>query len=334
MNKIDFVIAWVDGNDPVWREEKAKYQGVSAADSRNIRYREWDLLRYWFRGVEKYAPWVNRIHFITWGHVPAWLDTTNPKLHIVRHEDYIPAQYLPTFSSHPIELNMHRIPGLSEQFVYFNDDFFLTAPVKPEDFFVNGLPCDSLEERPLRMTRREIMNRVNANDVIFANLHFHKKECRRANRKKWYSLRTPKVAVKNLLLGTVSRDVFYGLNYHHLPQAYRKSTLEAVWEMEPGWLSETCAHKFRTGEDVSQCVFKYYQLATGQFQPYNKPRYGFWYRGGRDYNGAAKAIRERRYKFICYNDSDEVEFDTAQPIIKAAFESVLPERSSFEKDLV
>ena len=114
-----------------------------------VRYREWDTLRYWFRAVEKYAPWVNQVYFVTCGHVPKWLNMDAPKLHFVRHQDYIPEQYLPTFSSHPIELNLHRIEGLSEHFVYFNDDFYLTAPVQETDFFVNGLPCDSLEETPL-----------------------------------------------------------------------------------------------------------------------------------------------------------------------------------------
>ena len=64
-------------------------------------------------------------------------------MHIVRHEDYIPKEYLPTFSSHPIELNIHRIAGLADHFVYFNDDVFLTAPVTPDDFFQNGLPRDT-----------------------------------------------------------------------------------------------------------------------------------------------------------------------------------------------
>ena len=89
--KIDFVIAWVDGNDKEWLAEKAKYSPSSMADSATpVRFRDWDNLQYWFRGVEKYAPWVNKIHFITWGHLPKWLDTNNPKLHIVNHRDYIP----------------------------------------------------------------------------------------------------------------------------------------------------------------------------------------------------------------------------------------------------
>ena len=140
---IDFVIIWVDGNDPEWQAEKAKYAPPSDSDDRIERYRDWGLLPYWFRGVEKFAPWVNKIHFVTWGHIPKWLNTEHPKLNIVRHQDYIPEKYLPTFSSNPIELNLHRIKGLSENFVYFNDDTFIISPVSKNVFFKNDLPCDS-----------------------------------------------------------------------------------------------------------------------------------------------------------------------------------------------
>ena len=38
------------------------------------------------------------------------------------------------FSSPAIEAHLHRIPGLSKKFIYFNDDVFLGAPTMPEDF--------------------------------------------------------------------------------------------------------------------------------------------------------------------------------------------------------
>ena len=123
MEKIDFVIPWVDGSDPEWLAEKRIYKPDMPDDA--VRYRDWDILRYWFRGVEKYAPWVNKIHFITWGHLPEWMNPECKKLNIVNHRDYIPEKYLPTFSSHTIELNIHRIKGLSQQFIYFNDDTIL-----------------------------------------------------------------------------------------------------------------------------------------------------------------------------------------------------------------
>ena len=75
--KIDFVITWVDGNDPMWLKEKKEYEIIPNKDemfelwnNNTIRYRDWDLLKYWFRGVEENASWVNKIYFITYGHLP------------------------------------------------------------------------------------------------------------------------------------------------------------------------------------------------------------------------------------------------------------------------
>lgn len=147
---IDFVILWVDGNDPDWQAEKSRYQSEKEDDSNTVnRYRDWNLLPYWFRAVENFAPWVRKIHFVTWGHVPKFLQLENSKLHIVRHDEFIPEDYLPTFSSHAIEMNIHRIPGLAEHFVYFNDDMFLLRPFEKEDFFETIFPVHMAERSRL-----------------------------------------------------------------------------------------------------------------------------------------------------------------------------------------
>ena len=82
-SNLDFVITWVDGSDPAWLDEKSHFASGSEADNRKERYRDWDHLKYWFRGIEKNAPWVHNIYFVTWGHLPAWLNTAHPKLHII-----------------------------------------------------------------------------------------------------------------------------------------------------------------------------------------------------------------------------------------------------------
>ena len=92
---IDIVIPWVDGSDPAWRAERAKYDPSATSDNSEERFRDWDTFRYWFRCIEKNAPWVRTIHFVTWGHLPGWLDPSHPKLHIVNHRDFIPEEYLP-----------------------------------------------------------------------------------------------------------------------------------------------------------------------------------------------------------------------------------------------
>ena len=116
---IDFVLLWVDDSDPEWKKLKDSYSGRTdyMVDNRDARYRDWDTLKYWFRGVEKFAPWVNKIYFVTCGHVPEWLNLKADKLVHIKHADYIPEEYLPTFSSHTIELNLNRIGELSEHFV-------------------------------------------------------------------------------------------------------------------------------------------------------------------------------------------------------------------------
>lgn len=138
--KIDFVILWVDGNDKAWQDEKNKYLDIKGDTGEN-RFRDCNNLQYLFRGIEKYASFVNKVFFITWGHIQAWLDTTNPKLEIVKHEEFIPKEYLPTFNSNVIELNLHRIKNLSEKFVLLNDDLFFLKETKKEDFFIKRLTC-------------------------------------------------------------------------------------------------------------------------------------------------------------------------------------------------
>ena len=121
--KIDFVVLWVDGNDPDFIREKNKYTSNSLQvdnDGDNLhRYRDYGTFNYWFRMVEKHAPWVNNIYLITNGQKPEWLNLNHPKLKWVRHSDFMPEEYLPTFNSAAIELNLHRIEGLSENFVFF-----------------------------------------------------------------------------------------------------------------------------------------------------------------------------------------------------------------------
>lgn len=333
---IDFVIIWVDGSDESWLAEKnrclAQVTGKEIpVDAGKNRYRDWDNLRYWFRAVEAYAPWVNRVHFVTCGQTPPWLNPQAPKLHLVHHRDFIPEAYLPTFSSHPIELNLHRIPGLSEQFVYFNDDFFLTAPVTPGDFFRKGLPRDSIGEEPIQFPVAELYNNILINDIAFVNRHFNRAATRKVHFSKWFSLRSPHDALKNLVMTLVRKPYFFGLDIHHLPQSYRKEIFGEVWDLEPELLGETCAHKFRDSRDLSQLTMKYYQLMTGRFLPYDKHKSGIALQAQPDMDRICEIIRSRRYKFLCINDSGVTEFERCQAEINRAFRDALPNKSSFEK---
>jgi hypothetical protein len=104
-----------------------------------LRYLSRDELRYSLRSIKRYAPWVRNIYIVTDDQTPMWF-AGNDTVKIVSHREIFPAtSVLPVFNSHAIESCLHRIPGLSEHFIYFNDDVFLGKPVKPLDFFsANG----------------------------------------------------------------------------------------------------------------------------------------------------------------------------------------------------
>jgi len=189
---IDFVVTWVDGADPVWRRDKQQYSGEinDTADARAERFREWDMLKYWFRGVEKFAPWVRKIHFITWGHVPEFLDVNHPKLNIVKHTDYIPEEYLPTYNSGTIEMNVHRIEDLSENYIMFNDDFFPLRPIDENYYFKNNIVCDEAVENIIVAAEFGAVGNaaryMQVNNMIIINRHFKKREVQKKHWDKWY----------------------------------------------------------------------------------------------------------------------------------------------------
>ena len=231
MEKIDFVLLWVDGNDPAWRAQKNQYSPAKKDyGSSDNRFRDWDNLQYWFRGVEKYAPWVNNIYFITWGHLPPWLNTEHPKLKIIKHEDFIPEQYLPTFNSDTIETNLFRIEELSETFVLFNDDFFLIDDVRPDDFFINGLPCDSFVENLIAPVGRAGITHTKVVITDIINTHFSKRTVHKNIRGKIYN---KKYGVQNLItLYFFPFGYFTGFRNPHIAQSHLKSTFCEIWDKE------------------------------------------------------------------------------------------------------
>lgn len=325
---VDIVMPWVDGADPVWLEEKRKYDPDEGEDADINRYRDWGLLKFWFRSVEKYAPWVNQIHFITHGHLPAWLNTENPKLHIVKHEDYIPREFLPVFSSHPLELNMHRIESLSEHFIYSNDDLFFLSDTLPSDYFVDGKPVDLAEEAPFCCFEGGI-DRIIANDIAVLNKHFKKREVVKRNRRIWFSLKAPRAALKNLYMLPIK--AFSAFANPHMMQPFLKSTLEEVWDEEEELLSRTSAHRFRNNEDVNQWLFRYWQYAKGNFSPSAETK-GMFFSIGRDDAAIKEAIRGHKYKTVCLSDDTaEIDFEKEKDFLLGLFQEILPDKCSFEK---
>jgi len=332
--KIDFVITWVDGNDPEWLKDFNKYKN-NIGDTRVARYREWGTLKYLFRGFEKFTPWVNKIYFVTYGHLPNWLNINHPKLKIIKHQDFLLTENLPVFSSHPIEINLHRIEGLSEYFVYFNDDTFITAPIKSERFFKKGLPTGTAISHIMHIG--EIAHIV-SNDLAIINKHFNKHKSIIKNFWKWFYPGYGLNIYRTICL--FPWKVFTGFyNYHH-PQPFLKSTFEEVWQKEEELLKKVSASKFRNSQDVNQYLFRYWQFAKGDFYPisykdsYKKSKY-IEVSNYEDAKEVARDLESKKFQLYCPNDNlvevnDEEYFKSLEIIIKS-FDKIFPEKSEFEK---
>lgn len=329
--EIDFVVTWVDMADPEWREEFQHYSGKKKEEKNGVseaRFRDQGLLKYWFRGVDRFAPWVRKIHFVTSGQTPDWLDTSNPRLHLVSHKDFIPGEFLPTYNSVVIERYMHGIPGLSEHFVYFNDDFFILRPVSPERFFRNGLPCDfaCFQYNPSWSQWYKTLK----NNIRLINRNFDKKTVLERDAEKWYNPLYGKRGRTNRMLRRYGK--FITLRTHHNAQPYLRSTFEKVWEAEGDELRATSANRFRNKTDYSPELFRTWQICEGNFTPYNtycdtkmfplmvRPR------------KAVKAIRNQEYTLVCLNDNVHIRnYDRLLANLNEAFLHILPDKSSFEK---
>lgn len=331
---IDFVVLWVDGRDPEWLAEKNKYQSKVVDDSNAVnRFRDWGLMPYWFRAVEKFTPWVRKIHFVTCGHVPAWLNLDHPKLNHVRHADYIPHEYLPTFSANTIEMNIHRIPDLADHFVFFNDDMFVTRPMPEQSFFKEGLPCNCGVEAPLQFIGEAgIWQHLITNDMRTVNNHFCKHKQVQLYRKKYVSrVYRWQDNIRTRMLEKLFPETFLGFKNLHAPAAFLKDTFAKIWKAEPELLNNTCLNRFRSDEDVNQWLAVWWQIADGMFEPYLVDNIVEDVTA-ESIDPLCRAITDQTHDMVCVNDpKGEIEFEMLSERLKRAFNTILPEKSNFER---
>lgn len=338
---IDFVLPWVDGNDPKWLADMKKWKnsssGIISSDEESnsaVRFRsDEELLRYWFRAVEKFAPWVNKVFFVTCGQKPEWLKDNHPKLVFVNHEDYIPAGYLPTFQSNAIELNLHRIPALSERFILFNADIFLLKPISPEFFFKNSLPVLPCDMKMYRFYGYNQWSRVCMNDYGVIAENFNLKKSIWKNRKKWFSISKLglRQAMANFIRYKVNKTFFIS-GFEHIANPHLKSTLQDVWEKCPEILEATSTTRFRTDNQVNQWMLSAWNLAKGSFYPVGSGKRGIdVHITSKQIDVISNMIKRQTVSQICINDTnDNDNWEYCNNEIRKAFESILPEKSSFE----
>lgn len=150
MSHIDIIVPYVNDQDPNWKADYNYYKeqeikmGIQKPTNRQAfaaeRIRDWDAFKYWFRGIEKNCPWVHKVFLVIQrkSQLPDWLNINHPKLRIVYHHEFIPAELLPTFNTLIIETFYYRIPDLSEFFIVCNDDFYFLNKISSTRFFNNN----------------------------------------------------------------------------------------------------------------------------------------------------------------------------------------------------
>ena len=327
---MDFVILWVDNNDKEWQREFFKYKNLEG-DKSQRRFRDWKNLKYLFRGIDNFAPWIRKIHFVSWGHLPEWLNKNHTKIHIVKHEDFIDKSCLPTFNSHTLEVNLHRIEGLADKFVYFNDDTFLIKPVEKDYFFKANLPRDMCIFNCIYL---DTISHIRLNDIIIINKYFNKFDFIKRNLFKVFNFKYGIHQIRSLFLSPWPKIT--GFYDPHQPQAFLKKTFEEVWAVEKETLEKTTKSKFRSVTDVNQYLFRYWQLMKGQFIPKSfYDTYTIPVKTKKDVELVTKFIERKKYTMLCINDElgdniNEQDFNEITKRINDSFEKILPKKSSFE----
>ena len=318
---VDLVYLWVDGSDKEWLAKKELYLKNSGKILGNeavaeCRAKDNDELKMSLRCVEKYMPWINKIFIVTDNQIPKWLDTTNPKIQVVFHKDFMPEEILPTFNSASIEMYLHKIPNLSEHFIYANDDMFINQKLTPDFFFTKeGMPVIRLQ----------------------------KSICKKLAEKSVYSY----TILKMQELIKQEYGIFYDLEPHHNLDTYTKSICS---ECENKFEYVT-NNKFREKNDTQRSLISLYALATGQAKLKVIPRTDFHLpfgttlfnkltgRYGVDskYLGIEKSDLEKRFyyvnpKLFCFNDNDRAA-ESDRINAKRFLRKLMPEKSSFEKEV-
>lgn len=277
---VDAVYTWVDGEDPEWRRRRADaaqttYHPESANDA---RYASHDELRYSLRSLHLFAPWLRHIYLVTDRQVPEWLNTDDPRLTVVDHREiFADPSVLPTFNSHAIESQLHHIDGLSEHFLYFNDDVFLGRPLVPQQFFLgNGTTCFFPSKALLPSGTPE------EDDVPVS------------------------AAGKNNRMLLASRfGSSIAQKMKHTPSALRRSVLYEIEREFADSHRRTAANRFRSLDDIAiaNSLHHYYAFHTGRAVP-GRIRYDYVDTSSPDMRWRLQRILgTRAYDTFCLNDT-------------------------------
>jgi hypothetical protein len=309
---IDVVYTWVDGNDPAWQSRKRGALGQNEGTELNplaaneSRFSSRDELKYSLRSVAAFADWVRHIYLVTDDQVPDWLDTSSGRITVVSHKELFPdSSALPTFNSHAIETVLHRIPGLSEHFLYMNDDVFIGRPIAPDLFFSSvGGP---------KFFRSTALFGAGPRTVDDAPVDAAGKNNRDLLAEEFG------VAVTN--------------KFKHTPHALRKSVIEQVEKRWSAEVERTRVSSFRDPDDIAIISLSHYFGFFTEQATAGNIRYEY-------VNIALANVRQRYRKLLtqdswdafCLNDTDNAGVDMVRQerLLSEFLQAYFPVKSPFE----
>ena len=309
---VDVVYTWVDGEEPEMRAKRARHQRGGIAEildkeTNASRYTSHDELKYSLRSLAMYADFVRHVYLVTDGQKPHWLDDGAPGITVVDHRDIFPPDVLPVFNSHAIETRLHHIPGLSQHYLYFNDDVFVGRRITAEHFF-HGSGLMKIPVSPLKIGVGKPHAEETATNSASKN-------------------------VRRLLLERFGRMTTN--NFLHTPLPQRRDTLRELEELFPQDIARTTASRFRSPQDIAMTAPLLYQyaLTTGRGVP---GRFSYRYVNiSRPDAGErlADLRRSRRFDFFCLNDVDVApeERERVGARMNEFLEHYFPFPSPFEK---
>jgi hypothetical protein len=307
---IDLVFSWVDGSSPEYiAARRARQAGavLGEGDDHEARYRQINELKYALRSVYMFAPWIRRIFIATDSPAPEWL-ADHPSVTIVRSEEFFAdPSVLPTHNSQAVECQLHHIEGLSEHFLYSNDDMFFGRPVGPDMFFTPGGITKFIEAE----------TRIGLGDNAAERSGFE--NAARVNRKLLWN-RFGRITTRHL---------------EHSAAPLRRSVVAQMEQEFPNEFAKTASSTFRAADNISvtNSFYHYYALLTGRAvtQTAAKVRYvDTTLRAGLNY--LPKLLAKRNMDFFCLNDGSfpEVPAEERAELVNDFLEKYYPIKAPWE----
>lgn len=307
---IDLVFSWVDGSSPEYiAARRAQQQGVvlGEGDDHEARFRQINELKYALRSVYMFAPWIRRIFIATDSPAPEWL-AEHPSVTIVRSEEFFSdPSVLPTHNSQAVECQLHNIDGLSEHFLYSNDDMFFGRPVGPDMFFTPGGITKFIEAE----------TRIGLGENAAERSGFE--NAARVNRKLLWN-RFGRITTRHL---------------EHTAAPLRRSVVARMEREFPEEFRKTAASRFRAADNISvtNSFYHYYALLTGRAVTQTAARVRYvdtTMRAGLNY--LPKLLAKRNMDFFCLNDGSfpEVPADERAELVTDFLEKYYPIKAPWE----